>query len=186
MMTESMSRFTEMPKVATREALAQLVHPSLWQVIALISFAAGVGSGWRVLVQQADFLSPLVAAITMILATFAGWYTWGFFTYLTDSVLFGGHSDYQGTLNAFGRAYLFQVLFFFVFAKPLGWIWGWVALYLTVVAWGIIGPRKLGMRTWQAIVAVSIGMLLWLACLLILTLTLVWDGYYIGIGAFLA
>jgi hypothetical protein len=42
------------------------------------------------------------------------------------------------------------------------------------------------MRTWQAMVAAALGMLLWLACLLALTLVLVWDGTYLGIGAFLA
>ena len=101
---------------------------------------------------------------------------------LTDVVLFGGHTDYRGTLHAFGRAYVFQALLFFSFANPLGGLWAWVALYLTVAAWGIVGPRRLGMRTWQAIAAASLGLLWWLACLLILTLTLDGGGSYIGWG----
>jgi hypothetical protein len=183
MLTRKMSMSLEVP---VGEAVMQRVRPSLWQIVALVSFCAGIGSGWTVLARQAELSSPLVAAITMTLATFAGWYVWGFFTHLTDVVLFGGHSDYWGTLNAFGRAYVFQALFFLTFANPLGWLWGWVALYATVVAWGIVGPRHLGMRTWQAIVAVTLGMLLWLACQLILTLALAWSGPCLGVGAFLA
>jgi hypothetical protein len=186
MLTKNTSKLLEVPSGFTLEAMTQRVRPSLWQIVTLVSFCAGVGSGWQVLVSQAELPSPLVAAATMMLATFAGWYVWGFFTHLTDNVLFGGHSDYQGTLNTFGRAYVFQALFFFTFTRPLGWLWGWIALYVTIAAWGIIGPRHLGMRTWQAIVAATLGMLLWLACLLILTLTLVWDGTYVGVGAFLA
>jgi hypothetical protein len=185
MLTKSMSRLSEMPTGLTLERVIQRIRPSLWQVVALVSFFAGVGSGWRVLVCQAELPSPLTATVTMMLATFAGWYVWGFFTHLTDVVLFGGHSDYRGTLNAVGRAYAFQALFFFTFTRPLGWLWGWIALYAIAAAWGIIGPRHLGMRTWQAMVAVTLGMLLWLACLLILTLTLAWDGSYLGVGAFL-
>jgi hypothetical protein len=170
----------------TLDRVRQRVQPALWQMVALVSFVAGVGSGWQVLVFRAELLSPLVAAATMMLAMFAGWYVWSFFIYLADNALFGGHSDYQGTLNAFGIAYLHQVLFFFAFTRPLGGLWGWIALYLTVAAWGVIGPRRLGMRTWQAILAATLGMLLWLACLLVATLALVFDGTYIGIGAFLA
>ena len=162
------------------------IRPELWHMVALVSFFAGVGSGWQVLIFGAELLSPLAAAATMMLATFGGWYAWSFFTYLADNALFGGHSDYRGTLNAFGVAYLYQAICFFTFVRPLGWVWGWVAFYITVAAWGIIGPRRLGMRTWQAIVAATLGMLLWLACLLVLTLVLVVDGMYVGIGAFLA
>ena len=167
------------------ESLMQRVRPAPWQTVALVSFAAGVGSGWRALAQQAELLSPLTATATMVLVTFAGWYVWGYLTHLTDLVLFGGRSDYRGTLNAFARAYCFQALFFFTFTTPLGWLWGWTAFLATVAAWGIIGPRHLGIRTWQAVLAATLGMLLWIGCLLILTLTLVWNGTYLGVGAFL-
>ena len=176
----------EIPLTLVREAVAEHVRPAMWQIMVLVSFVAGVGSGWRILIQQAPLLSPLAASITMMLATFAGWYVWSFFTHLTDLVLFGGHSDYRSTLEAFGRAYIFQALFFLIFTNPLGWLWGWIALYVTVAAWGVVGPRHLGMRTWQAIVAASLGMLLWLACLMLVTMSLVVEGNYLGIGAFLA
>ena len=167
------------------ESLMQRVWRAPWQIVALVSIAAGIGSGWRASAHQAELLSPLSAMVTMILATFAGWYVWSFFAHLTDVVIFGGHSDYQGTLNAFARAYCFQALFFFTFTTPLGWLWGWTAFLATVAAWGIIGPRHLGIRTWQAVLAATLGMLLWMGCLLILTLTLVWNGTYLGVGAFL-
>ncbi len=186
MLIKDASELQKVPSGFALDTAMQRVRPALWQVVAVVSLVAGIGNGWQVLAFRAELLSPLVAAIVMTLATFGGWYAWGFFTHLTDSVLFGGHSDYRGTLNAFGRAYVFQALFFFTFTRPLGWLWGWIALYVTIVAWGVIGPRRLGMRTWQAILAATLGMLLWLACLLILTLVLVFDGTYIGIGVFLA
>ena len=167
------------------ESLMQRVWRAPWQIVALVSLAAGIGSGWRASAHQAELLSPLSATVTMIVATFVGWHVWSFFTHLTDVVIFGGHSDYQGTLNAFGRAYCFQVLLFFTFTNPLGWLWGWIAFYATVAAWGIIGPRHLGMRTWQAVLAATLGMLLWQGCLLALTLMLVSNGTYLGVGAFL-
>ncbi len=184
MLTKDMTRFVQAPLSLNK--VRQRVRPALWHMVALVSFFAGVGSGWQVLIFRAELLSPLVAAATMMLATFVGWYAWSFFIYLADNALFGGHSDYRGTLNAFGVAYLHQAICFFTFTRPLGWAWGWVAFYVTIAAWGVIGPRRLGMRTWQAIVAATLGMLLWLACLLALTLTLVVDGTYVGIGAFLA
>jgi hypothetical protein len=186
MLNKNMSRLLEIPTGLTREAALARFCPSQWEIVVLVSFCAGLANGWRVLLCQAELLSPITAAVTMTLLTFAGWYVWGFFTHLNDVVLFGGRSDYRGTLKAFGWAYVFQVLFVFSFTRPLGWMWGWIALYATVVAWGIVGPRHLGMRTWQAMVAAALGMLLWLACLLAVTLVLVWDGTYLGIGAFLA
>jgi len=187
MMTKSMSNFLEMSQESSRPSrlsIWQQIRPAWWQVVALVSFGAGIGNGWRALTNPTAQAPPLLAAVTMMLVTFAGWYVWGFFTYLTDAVLFGGHADYRETLDAFGRAFVFQGLLFFTFINSFGWLWGWVALYVTVAAWGIIGPRRLGMRTWQAVVAASLGMLVWLACLLILTLTFVWDGAYIGVGVF--
>lgn len=153
--------------------------------MALVSFAAGVGSGWRVLTHQAPLLPPFKTTATVLLATFAGWYVWGFFTHLTDQVFFGGHSDYRGTLSAFGRVYVFQVLVFFTFTDPLGWLWGWIAFYVTIATWGIIGPRRLGMRAWQALVSATMGALLWLACLLISILTLAGGGTYLRLSALL-
>ena len=182
MLTKNMS---EMPLELNPKAVIMPIRPKPWQVVALVSFCVGVGSGWSVLVRRAELQSPLVVAAIMVLVTYVGWYIWGFFTHLTDVVLFGGHSDYRGTLNVFGRAYVFQAFSFFTFTNPLGWLWSWIALYVTVVAWGVIGPRHLGMRTWKAIVAVTLGMLLWLACQLILTLTFVCNGPYLGVGAFL-
>lgn len=186
MLTENMPSSLELSPRWTLDTVVQRVRPALWQVVALVSLCAAVGSGWTVLARQSELLSPLTAAATMMLVTFAGWYVWGFFTHLSSAVLFGERSDYRETLNAFGRVYVFQALAFFTFTNPLGWLWSWVALYVTVVAWGFVGPRRLGMRTWQAVVAVTLGMLMWLSCLLILTLTLVWDGSYVGVGAFLA
>ncbi len=186
MLTKDTTRFFQAPSSLILNKVRQRVRPELWHMVALVSFLAGVGSGWQVLIFRAELLSPLAAAATMMLATFVGWYAWSFFIYLADNALFGGHSDYRGTLNAFGVVYLYQAICFFTFTRPLGWVWGWIAFYATVAAWGIVGPRRLGMRTWQAIVAATLGMLLWLACLLVLTLTLVVDGTFIGIGAFLA
>lgn len=185
MLIKNTSKLPEMSSSLTWQTAMLRVRPSLWQIVAFASLLAGIGGGWKALGSLEEILSPLPATVTMMLVTFAGWYIWSYFTYLTDQVLFGGHSDYRGTLNAFGRAYVFQALLVFIFTSPLGWMWGWIALYFTVAAWGVIGPRQLGMRTWQAIVAAALGMLLWLACLLILTLTLVWDGLYVGIGVFL-
>ena len=93
--------------------------------------------------------------------------------------------DYRSTLNAFGWAYVFQALFALTFTPTLGWLWGWVALYATVAAWGIVGPRRLGMRTWQAIVAAALGLLIWLACLLLITAVLASGGIFLGVGVFL-
>lgn len=185
MLTKSTSGLSQVPSGSTGEGLRRHIQPSLWQVMALVSLAAGVGNGWRILFWQVESPSPLTAATATMLATFAGWYVWGFFTHLTDVVLFGGHADYRETLHAFGRAYIFQMLLFLSFANPLGWLWGWIALYLTVAAWGIIGPRQLGMRTWQAVLAAALGLMWWLGCLLILTLTLTRSGLYAGWGAFL-
>jgi hypothetical protein len=162
------------------------IRPTPWHVIAGASFVAGIGSGWTVLVRQAEVPSPFLAAITMMLATFAGWYAWGFCLHLIDGSLFGRHAGYQQTLEAFAPAYACQALCLFTFTHPLGWLWTWIASYLTIVAWGFVGPRRLGMRTYQAIVAATLGMLIWLLCLLGLTMTITWDGLYVGIGAFLA
>lgn len=186
MITKDTSKLIHVPVDLSAANVLRRLRPADWQLVALVSLCAGIGSGWQVLLSQTEFLSPLTAAVTMVLATFVGWYAWGFLTYLTDSVLFGGHSDFQSTLAAFSRAYLFQALFLLTFTRPLGWLWGWIALYLTIGAWAIIGPRQLGMRSWQAVVVATVGMVVWLACLLIGTLTLVWHGSYIGVGAFLA
>jgi hypothetical protein len=186
MLTNNVHKVSEVPSGITLGSLVQLARPSMWQLVALVSCAAGVGSGWRILLHQNEFISPLTATVTMTIATFIGWYVWGFFVYLTDTFLFGGHSTYRGTLNAFGRAYAFQILFLFTFTQPVDWLWGWIALYATVAAWGVFGPRYLGMRTWQAIVTAGAGMLMWLACLTILNVTMIWDGIYLGVGAFLA
>jgi hypothetical protein len=157
-----------------------------WQVILGVSFLAGMGSGWTVLLRPSSMLSPFLAAITMMLATYAGWYAWAFFTHLADMVFFGKHGSYQDTLDCFGQVYVLQVLSSLTFAGPLGWMWTWVASYLTVAAWGVAGPRRLGMKSWQAIVAATVGLLLWLACLAAVTLLVTKDGMYVGIGAFLA
>jgi hypothetical protein len=186
MLTKDPSKLIHMPVELPVTTVMQRLRLADWQLVALASLCAGIGSGWQVLLSRTELISPLTAAITMVLATFAGWYVWGFFTYLTDNVLFGGHSDFRGTLAVFSRAYLFQALFLFTFTRPLGWLWGWIALYLTVAAWGILSPRQLGTRSWQAVLVVTAGMLVWLACLLIGTLTLVWGGAPIGVGAFLA
>jgi hypothetical protein len=195
MITKGMPETLNVPRTVTDGTVTERWGSSIWQIVAIVSLAAGIGSGWRVLLLRSEFLapvptgdllSPLTATVTMVLATFAGWYVWGYFTHLFDSVLFGGHSAYRDTLNAFGRAYVFQFLFLFTFTRPLGWLWGWIAMYATVAAWGIIGPRQLGMRTWQAIVSATCGMLVWMACLLLLNITLMLDGGYLGIGAFLA
>lgn len=184
MLSRHTTRPVDLTSLVDTETAMRRVQPSFWLVMVLVSFAASASRLWNLPAYQADFLSPLSAAITTMLATFLGWFAWGFFTYLADTFLFGGHADYSTTLNAFGRAYVCQALFFFSFATPLGWLWGWIALYCTVTTWGIVGPRHLGMRTWQAILAAALGMLMWLACLLILSLTLTWNGLYIGVGAF--
>jgi hypothetical protein len=194
MISKSTTKILEMPRASAVVSAMQRVGPSMWPTVALVSLAAGIGSGWRVLFLRSEFLapmtstellSPLTATATMVLATFAGWYAWGFFIHYCDKALFGGHSTYSGTLNAFARAYIFQVLFLLTFTRPLGWLWGWVALYATVAAWGIIGPRHLGMRTWQAVVSASAGMLMWMACLALMNVALMCDGACLGIGAFL-
>jgi hypothetical protein len=194
MISKSTPKILEMPRATAVVSAMQHVGTSMWPLIALVSLAAGIGSGWRVLFLRSDLLtpttsaellSPLTATATMVIATFAGWYVWGFFIHYCDKALFGGHSTYSGTLNAFARAYVFQVLFLLTFTRPLGWLWGWIALYATVAAWGIIGPRQLGMRTWQAVVSASAGMLMWMACLVLMNVTLMTDGVSFGIGAFL-
>ena len=166
------------------QAVAQRIRPAPWQTVALVSLAAGVGGGWRAVMQQADLSAPFMTAAAMMLVTFAGWYVWGAFTHFTDVLLFGHHSDYRGTLDAFARAYALQALFFFTFSSFLGLQWGWIAFYATIAVWGIVGPRRLGMHSWQAIVAATCGMLLWIGCLVTLTTTLVWNGAYVGIGVF--
>jgi hypothetical protein len=160
------------------------VQPSFWLLVALISFIASASRLWGLSSFQTDLPAPLTAGVTTMVVTFLGWFVWAFFTYLIDILLFGGHGNYGATLNAFGWAYVCQALLFFTFTTPLGWLWGWIALYCTVTTWGIVGPRYLGMRTWQAILAATLGLLMWLVCLLILSLTLSWDGLYIGVGAF--
>jgi hypothetical protein len=184
MLSRNTTRPVDLACLVNTDTMIQRAQPSFWLVVALVSFMASASRLWGLSSFQADLPSPLTAAVTTMLVTFLGWFVWGFFTYLIDTRLFGGHGNYSGTLNAFGRAYVCQTLFFFTFTTPLGWLWGWIALYCTVTTWGIVGPRYLGMRTWQAIVAVTLGMLMWLACLLIFSLTLSWDGLYIGVGAF--
>ncbi len=186
MLSKNTGKLISVPSEIGIKSAIQRVRPSPWQIVALVSLLAGLGSAGRAMVLQTRGPSPVTAAVTMLLATFVGWYVWGFFTYLADRVLFGGHADYEGTLRAFGRAYAFQGLFVFTFSASIGWLWGWVAFYVTLAAWGIVGPRHLGTRTWQAMVAGTLGMLLWLVCLSILTLTLSWNGMYVGVGAFLA
>jgi hypothetical protein len=168
-----------------RRALGR-AHLAPWQVMLIVSTLAGVGSGWTALVRQSNVPSPFLAALTMMLATFAGWYAWSWFTHLADVVLFGGHSDYQGVLDTFWQAYAFQGLSLLTFVEPIGWLWTWVGAYFTIVAWGVIAPRRFGMRSYQAIAAATAGMLVWLACLLVVVLVLKWQGMYLGIGAFLA
>jgi len=168
-----------------RSALGR-VQVSPWLVVAGISCVAGVGNGWALLARPTLSPSPFLGALTMMLATFGGWWAWSFFTHLIDGALFGGHGDYRETLAAFAPAYSLQALSFLAFTHPLGWVWTWIATYLTIVAWAIIGPRRLGMRTYQAVVAATLGLLVWLACLLAFTLAFQWDGMYVGIGAFLA
>lgn len=186
MISKDITRTSEITVSQLFENLLQRLRPAQWEIMILVSFCVGLGHGWTIISRPTSLLSPLSAAFIMTLITFVGWYVWGLFTFMTDVFLFGGHSDYTGTLNAFARAYLFQALFMLTFTPPFGWLWGWIAFYTTIIAWGIIGPRQLGMRTWQAIVASTLGMLLWLACLLVLEWTLIWDGLYMGIGAFLA
>jgi hypothetical protein len=185
MLIKNTSKLQELPAGFSLEASAVRVRLASWQMVALASLFAGIGNGWKILGQPVGSLSPLWTAAAMMLVTFAGWYAWGFFTHLTASVFFGGHSDYRGTLDAFGPAYAFQALVLFSFTNPLNWLWSWIALYVTIAVWGVVGPRRLGMRTWQAIVAAALGMLPWLALQLILSVTLVWDGLYTGFGAFL-
>jgi hypothetical protein len=50
---------------------------------------------------------------------------------------------------------LFQALSTFAFTHPLDFLWAWVARYLTIMAWGIVGPRRLGTRTVQKVVAAT-------------------------------
>jgi hypothetical protein len=164
--------------------LLRHLRPAMWQWVLVTSYAAGVGMGWRTLLMQDEGSSPLHAAASMALVTFAGWYVWGCFTHLVDKVLFRGPGDYRATLDAFGRAYLFQALFLLAFTRPLGWLWGWIALYATVAAWGIIGPRYRGMRTRQALLAATLGLFMWLACLWLLSLVLNADGIVLGVGIF--
>jgi hypothetical protein len=186
MLTRGASKLFGLPAKPMKEVLLHRLRPAEWELVALASLCAGIGSGWRVLLLQADLHSPLTTALTTILAIFCGWYVWGFFLYLTDNVLFGSPIGYRETLRVFGRAYIFQALFVLTFTRPLGWVWGWIALYLTVAVWAIVGPRQHGTRTWQAVLAATVGMLVWLACLLALTLMLSREGVYIAIGIFLA
>jgi hypothetical protein len=158
---------------------------SPWLIVAVVSYCAAIGGANRVQSSQTALLPPLAAAITMVVTTFAGWLVWGFFTYTAGRVLFGHQVNYRAMLRAFGWAYAAHALFYLVCTHPMGWLWGWVALYVTIAGWGIIGPRQLGMRTWQAITTATLGMLFWLACLLVLTLTLTWNGAYFGVGVFM-
>lgn len=181
--TSSMTRATGLGSLRLALHRVQVLP---WQIVVAVSLVAGIGSGWTVLARQAVVPSPFLAATTMMLVTFAGWYVWALGTHLANTALFGRHSSYQGTLDIFAKAYAFQALSFFTFTSPLGWIWTWIAAYLTVVAWAVLGPRHLGMRTWQAIVSVTLGLAVWLACLVGLTMVFTVDGLYMGIGAFLA
>jgi hypothetical protein len=156
-----------------------------WKTVAVVSLAASIGNGWAAIVRQSRTPSPFMSALTMMLAVFAGWYAWAFFAHLVDKAFFGGHARYSDFLSAFSRAYAFQALSFFAFTHTLGFMWVSVAFFLTIVAWGIVGPRRLGMRTGQAVIAATLGMLVWLACLALLSLTVTWDGLCVGIGAFL-
>jgi hypothetical protein len=110
-----------------------------WQMVAGVSLVAGVGNGWAVLARQPVMPSPFLSALTMMVAVFAGWYAWAFFTHLVDIVLFGGHSNYADLRDAFAQAYVCQALSFFTFTHPLGFLWFWVAFYLTIMAWGVWG-----------------------------------------------
>jgi hypothetical protein len=171
--------------LAIRQISAR-IWPAPWEMVAFASLVASVGGGWAVLARQAGTPSPFLVALTMMLATFGGWYVWAFFTHLVDTTLFGGHASYQELLDAFAHAYVFQSLSLFAFTFSLGWLWTWAAFYFTIVAWGVVGPRRLGMRTYQAIVSATLGMLMWLACLLVLILVMTRDGLYVDIGAILA
>jgi hypothetical protein len=150
-----------------------------------VSFVAGIGNGWATISREAAVPSPFLAALTMMLATFVGWYGWAFFTQLIENTLFGVSASYRDTLDTFATAYAFHSLGFFSFGQ-MGPLWVWAGAYLTIVAWGILAPRRLGMRAWQAVVAATLGMLVWLACLLAFTLVFQCDGLYVGVGAFLA
>lgn len=176
----SLSQTNSELKVASR-----ILHMPSWLIVMSVGFVAGIGNGWAVISREAAVPSPFLAALTMMLAAFVGWYAWAFFTHLVDKTLFGVSAGYRDTLDTFARAYAFQSLGFFSFVQ-VGTIWVWVGAYLTIVAWAIIAPRRLGMRTWQAVVAATLGMLVWLACLLAIVLVFQWDGAYVGIGAFLA
>jgi hypothetical protein len=185
MLTKSPAKGVGLQSRSSFAWLLRHLRPSLWQWVLVASYAAGVGVGWRALLTRGEQASPLQATATMMVLTFAGWYVWGFFTHVVDKALFRGPSDYLATLDAFGRAYVFQALFLLAFTRPLGWLWGWIALYATVAAWGIIGPRHLGMRTRQALLAVTLGLFMWLACLSLLSLLLNGDGLVLGVGIFL-
>ncbi len=184
MLIKNTAQFTANPN--TESALKWIgSHISPWQAVIGMSTLAGIGSGWAALFRHSSIPSPLWAAFSMMLVTFAGWYAWSFFTFLTDHLVFRGHSDWYSIRHAFAQAYMLQGLSFLVFTHPLGTLWSGVAAYLTIFAWGIVGPRQLGMRTWQAIVSATIGMLMWLACLVVLLFALQQNGVYLGIGAFL-
>jgi hypothetical protein len=152
---------------------------------AIISVLAGVGSGLAALSAHTQTLSPLWAAGTMTLMAFAGCYLWALFTHLVDRVFFGSQTGYRQTLDVFWKAYAFQALTFLCFTRPLGWLWTWIAAYLTIVAWGFIASRRLGMRPSRAIVTATLGLLVWFACQTAWTLLVKWDGLYLGVGAFL-
>jgi hypothetical protein len=184
MLKRDTSNLIEIPATSMAGLLERL-KPATWQVMACVSLLAGIGSGWRILVQESELLSPLLVSTVTVLVIFAGWYAWSFFIYLTDSVLFGRRSSFHELLSAFAWAYVAQIFFFLVFTRPLGWLWGWVALYATITAWGIVGPTRLGTRTWQAVLSATIGMFVWLAGLLALTLMVSWQGVHFGFGVFL-
>jgi hypothetical protein len=185
MIAKDLTSLPQRSKALSASAVLRRFQVVPWEIVIAASFLAGIGNGWTALIRQSRIPSPFLAAVTMMLATFAGWYVWGFFTHLIDRTFFGDHADYQGVLDTFWRAYVFQALSLLTFIHPMGWLWTWIASYATIVAWGIVGPRRLGMKTWQALVSATLGMLMWLACLVALTLTLKVDGLYIGIGAFL-
>jgi len=177
MVSKETSRLVGLP---TTFVQMRRIHLSQWQIVGLASLSAAAGAALR-----SNLMPPLLTFGVTALTVFGGWYVWGLFTYLTETVLFGGQADYRRTLNAFGYAYAFQALSALVWVQPLNWLWGWVALYAIVIVWGIVGPRRTGARTWEAVVAASTGMLVWLACLWVLALNLTWNGMYTGVGVFL-
>jgi hypothetical protein len=58
MISKSTPKILEMPRATAVVSAMQHVGTSMWPLIALVSLAAGIGSGWRVLFLRSDLLTP--------------------------------------------------------------------------------------------------------------------------------